>query len=109
MMVVLVERLLPSDYFTDGLTGVRVDSEILVDLMKERLPSLHAHLKKHELLMLLPMVTTLNSKAIAIRLLKGRSSCKSCRQTGGCIGSLACMDRFSVGLQQMEIGPLCLD
>lgn len=58
MMVVLVERLLPSDYFTDGLTGVRVDSEILVDLMKERLPSLHAHLKKHELLMLLPMVTT---------------------------------------------------
>ena len=58
MMVVLVERLLPSDYFTDGLTGVRVDSEILIDLMRERLPNLHAHLKNNELLVLLPMVTT---------------------------------------------------
>ena len=58
MLVVLVERLLPADYFTDGLTGVRVDSEILLDLMRERLPALHAHFNECGALPLLPMVTT---------------------------------------------------
>ena len=58
MLVVMVERLLPADYFTDGLTGVRVDSEILIDLMRERLPTLHAHFEAHGALVMLPMVTT---------------------------------------------------
>ena len=35
MLVVMVERLLPNDSFSDGLTGVRVDSEILIDLMRD--------------------------------------------------------------------------
>ena len=43
MFVMMIERLLPADYYTDGLTGVRVDSNILLDLLHERLPALHAH------------------------------------------------------------------
>ena len=39
--VLTIERLLPADYYTDGLVGVRVDSSVLVDLMQQRLPSLH--------------------------------------------------------------------
>lgn len=58
MMVVLIERLLPSDYYTDGLTGVRVDSQILLDLVTARLPSLAAHLEATQVDVMLPMVTT---------------------------------------------------
>jgi hypothetical protein len=58
MLVVLTERLLPADYYTDGLTGVRVDAEILLDLLRERVPALHAHLEKAQVLPMLPMVVT---------------------------------------------------
>jgi hypothetical protein len=57
MFVVMVERLLPADYFTDGLTGVRVDSNILVDLMGQRLPTLHAHFDAIDVLPMLTLVT----------------------------------------------------
>ena len=58
LLLVMVERLLPSDYFTDGLTGVRVDSGILLDLMRERLPALHSHFERTGVLPMLPLVTT---------------------------------------------------
>ena len=58
MLVVMIERLLPADYFSDGLTGVRVDSGILLDMMKERLPALHAHFDAIGVLPMLPIVTT---------------------------------------------------
>ena len=41
MLVVMVERLLPADYFADGLTGVRVDSGILLDMIKVPHPKYH--------------------------------------------------------------------
>ena len=58
MFVLTIERLLPADYYTDGLVGVRVDSSVLVDLMQQRLPSLHQHLASCGVLPLLPIVTT---------------------------------------------------
>ena len=38
--------------------GVRVDSEILLDLLRERLPSLHTHLERSQVLPMLPVATT---------------------------------------------------
>ena len=58
MFLLTMERLLPADYYTDGLTGVRIDSQVLITLMKERLPSLHAHFEASGVLPLLPIVTT---------------------------------------------------
>mmetsp|Transcript_13752 Transcript_13752/g.34335 ORF Transcript_13752/g.34335 Transcript_13752/m.34335 type:complete len:647 (-) Transcript_13752:342-2282(-) len=58
MFVLMIERLLPADYYTDGLVGVRVDSSVLVDLMQQRLPSLYQHLHDTGVLPMLPIVTT---------------------------------------------------
>ena len=100
MLLVILERLLPADYYTDGpatrlaplffstsprvstsallvvsshrllaflpllpltragLTGVQIDSLVLIDLLKVRLPSLHAHFDAIGVLPILPIVTT---------------------------------------------------
>ena len=58
LLVLTMERLLPADYYTDGLLGVRIDSEVLADLIRQRLPALHAHLSGTGVLPMLPLITT---------------------------------------------------
>ena len=46
LLVTLLEDILPANYYNPELTGMRVDSYVLDELIKERLPKLHAHLHK---------------------------------------------------------------
>lgn len=43
----LLERLLP-DYYGRHMTGLLTDIEVLAELVRERMPQVHAHLAKHE-------------------------------------------------------------
>ena len=44
----LVEDMLPENYYTRNMIGVRVDMLVLNSLVKSYLPTLHAHLVEHE-------------------------------------------------------------
>merc|ERR1719235_1131561 len=41
----LIEDLLPAEYFTSGMVGLRTDLRVLGSLMEMYLPALHAHLE----------------------------------------------------------------
>ncbi|XP_049269158.1 growth hormone-regulated TBC protein 1 [Rhipicephalus sanguineus] len=43
----LLERLLP-DYYGRHMTGLLTDIEVLAELVRQRMPQVHAHLAKHE-------------------------------------------------------------
>ncbi|KAG2382520.1 hypothetical protein C9374_005100 [Naegleria lovaniensis] len=46
LLVTILEDILPANYYNPELTGMRVDSYVLDELIKDRLPKLHAHLHK---------------------------------------------------------------
>ena len=45
----LVEDMLPENYYTRNMVGVRVDMLVLTSLVKLHLPILHAHLVEHDI------------------------------------------------------------
>lgn len=47
LLHVLVEKLLP-DYYTRDMLGLLTDIEVLAELVRERMPLVHAHLQKHD-------------------------------------------------------------
>ncbi|KAL9657620.1 hypothetical protein ABK040_012699 [Willaertia magna] len=46
LLVTLLEDILPANYYNPDLTGMRVDSYVLDELVNDRLPKLAAHLKE---------------------------------------------------------------
>ncbi|XP_051944858.1 TBC1 domain family member 2A-like [Xyrauchen texanus] len=46
-LVVIVEYIMPQDYYTKDLVGCQADQHVLKDLMWEKLPRLMAHLEAH--------------------------------------------------------------
>ncbi|KAG2372674.1 hypothetical protein C9374_013682 [Naegleria lovaniensis] len=49
LFVELVEEILPKNFYNPQLTGVRIDSRALDELIKNRLPKMHAHFQKLKL------------------------------------------------------------
>lgn len=47
LLRVLVEKMLP-DYYTRDMLGLLTDIEVLSELVRERMPLVHAHLRKHD-------------------------------------------------------------
>jgi hypothetical protein len=45
----LIEDLLPPNYFTSGMAGLRTDLKVLSSLIEQYLPQLHTHLQDQEL------------------------------------------------------------
>ena len=48
LLRVMIEDVLPSDYYTNTMIGVRADQKLFEELLEERLPKVHAHLVKME-------------------------------------------------------------
>ena len=49
MLIALTDIILPKDYYTHSLLGVRADCQLLKILVFQRIPKLHAHLLKFHL------------------------------------------------------------
>ena len=49
LFVELVEEILPRNYYNPHLTGIRIDSKVLDELIKNRLPKIHAHFQNLQL------------------------------------------------------------
>jgi hypothetical protein len=43
MVLHVIERLLPSDFYSQGLLGVRIDQAVAAELLAKHLPKLHRH------------------------------------------------------------------
>lgn len=43
MLVVILEEILPANFYSPQLKGLRVDGRVFDDLLKERLPKLYTH------------------------------------------------------------------
>jgi hypothetical protein len=43
LMVLLLETILPNDYYGEGLIGAKVDQEVVAELIRSELPALAAH------------------------------------------------------------------
>ena len=49
LFVELVEEILPRNYYNPQLTGIRIDSKVLDELIRNRLPKIHSHFQNLEL------------------------------------------------------------
>jgi len=49
LLVELVEEILPRNYYNPKLVGLRIDSKVLDELIKNRLPKIHQHFQKIDL------------------------------------------------------------
>ncbi|XP_059149356.1 TBC1 domain family member 2B-like isoform X2 [Physella acuta] len=47
-LVAIIEHLMPTDYYTTTLAAAQADQRVLKDLVKEKCPSLYAHLDTHD-------------------------------------------------------------
>ena len=43
-----MEKIIPQDYYTQGMIGISVDERVLSDLISQRLPKIFNHLQKYE-------------------------------------------------------------
>lgn len=44
-----MEDILPSDYYTQGMLGVRTDERVLKELLSQKLSKVYQHLEKYEI------------------------------------------------------------
>jgi len=47
-LVASVEHLQPLNYYSSNLVGAVIDQRVLLDLVQDKMPALHAHLQKLE-------------------------------------------------------------
>jgi hypothetical protein len=47
-LVACVEHLQPLNYYSSNLVGAVIDQRVLLDLVQDKMPALHAHLQKLE-------------------------------------------------------------
>ena len=46
-----MEEILPTDYYTQGMIGVRTDERVLKELLAQKLPKISQHLEKNEIVL----------------------------------------------------------
>lgn len=49
LLAIIVEKMMPADYFSEQLFGLHVDQEVMQDVLKNQLPRLATHLRKQQI------------------------------------------------------------
>ena len=50
-MKATIEQILPQDYYTQEMIGIRADEYIFLELLLIKLPKIHYHLTKHDIIL----------------------------------------------------------